>query len=69
MQKIEIFEAANMIVDIAQRICRIASTPWNSYELLPKEDQDRVDSHWQEISRISAEQAAKPEIQGVSLHG
>lgn len=29
---------------------------------------EMVDSHWQEISRIAAEQAAKPSIDGVSLH-
>lgn len=29
---------------------------------------EQVDLHWQEISRIAAEQAAKPEIQGNAGH-
>lgn len=68
MQKIEIFEAARLVIDIANKVLMITSRPFNSYDPLPEEDQKIIDEHWQEISRISAEQAAKPEIQGYSEH-
>jgi hypothetical protein len=60
------FEAINMISSLMKII------------LLSVGDADAEDLHescveyyqkkWQEISRIAAEQAAKPEIEGVSLH-
>jgi len=66
---IKILQDANMVAGIAQKIYKIIGKPlMYGYNSPSEEEQKLVDSHWQEISRIAAENAAKPEIEGVSLH-
>jgi hypothetical protein len=70
MNRIEILENAIKIIDISQKITKILAKPWmDAYNPPDEEEQSIVNAHWQEISRIAAEQAAKPEIQGYSEHG
>lgn len=69
MQRIEILETVSTVIDIAQKIYKIIGKPFmDAYNPPSVEEQNLIDAHWQEISRIAAENAAKPEIQGNAEH-
>ncbi len=69
MNRSEAFGMAVVVSHLLGRLSKIIGNPLFG-DIIPftREEEVSVKKHFQEISRIAAEQAAKPGVDGVSLH-